>query len=163
MPPRDIAVLQRVGWLFRELNVRFREEIEEALRQQRVGLSFSQVSTLSILSSNPGINGAQLARRNMVTPQAMTSVLRQLSAKGLLVRREHPDSLRADSWHVTAKGAAARSCCVCRSDRAYAGVAGPRRHWPSGRTAPVMRHFARLSSQTFPKISGLPTAACGVS
>jgi MarR family transcriptional regulator, transcriptional regulator for hemolysin len=104
MPPRDIAVLQRVGWLFRELNVRFREEIEAALRRQRVGLSFSQVSTLSILSSNPGINGAQLARRNMVTPQAMTSVLRQLSAKGLLVRREHPESLRADSWHVTAKG-----------------------------------------------------------
>jgi DNA-binding MarR family transcriptional regulator len=104
MGNRDIAVLQRVGWLFREVNVRFREEIEAALRKQRVGLTFSQVSTLSILSSNAGINGAQLARRNMVTPQAMTAVLRQLSTKGLLLRCEHPDSLRAGSWHVTAKG-----------------------------------------------------------
>jgi DNA-binding MarR family transcriptional regulator len=104
MVTEDIAVLQRVGWLFREINVHFREGIDEALRRQRVGLTFSQVSTLSILSSHPGINGAQLARRNMVTPQAMTGVLRALSAKGLLARRAHPESQRADSWHLTEKG-----------------------------------------------------------
>jgi DNA-binding MarR family transcriptional regulator len=62
------------------------------------------VSTLSILSSFPGINGAQLARRNMVSPQAMTGVLRQLSEAGLLAKSAHPDSLRADSWNLTAKG-----------------------------------------------------------
>jgi DNA-binding MarR family transcriptional regulator len=104
MTTDDTAVLQRIGWLFREINVHFREGIEDALRKQRVGLTFSQVSALSILSSSPGINGAQLARRNMVTPQAMTGALRQLSAKGLLVKRAHPDSLRADSWHLTDKG-----------------------------------------------------------
>jgi DNA-binding MarR family transcriptional regulator len=104
MPTEDIAVLQRIGWLFREINVHFREGIDEALRKRRVGLTFSQVSALSILSANPGINGAQLARRNMVSPQAMTNVLRLLSSRGLLVKRAHPDSLRADSWHLTAKG-----------------------------------------------------------
>jgi DNA-binding MarR family transcriptional regulator len=104
MANEDIATLQRIGWLFREINVHFREEIEAELARRKVGMTFSQVSVLSILSVNPGINGAQLARRNMVSPQAMTGVLRQLSADGLLVRSAHPESLRADSWHLTRKG-----------------------------------------------------------
>ena len=104
MATHDMAALQRVGWLFREVNVHFREQIEAALRERKVGLNFGQVSTLSILSVNAGMNGAQLARRNMVTPQAMTGILRQLAEQGMVERREHPESLRADSWHVTARG-----------------------------------------------------------
>lgn len=100
----DFEILQRFGWLFREVNVGFRECIDAALERNRVSLTFGQVSTLSILSIQPGLNGAQLARRNMVTPQAMTGVLRQLASRGLLERRDHPESQRADSWHVTAKG-----------------------------------------------------------
>lgn len=100
----EMQRLQRIGWLFRAVNVAFREAIDAALKKDGVGLGFSQVSTLSILDSHPGINGAQLARRNMVTPQAMTAVLRQLVQKRLIERREHPDNQRADSWHVTARG-----------------------------------------------------------
>lgn len=100
----DFEMLQRFGWLFREVNVGFRECIDSALKRNRVGLTFGQVSTLSILSIQPGLNGAQLARRNMVTPQAMTGMLRQLVSRGFVERRDHPESQRADSWHVTAKG-----------------------------------------------------------
>lgn len=104
MTTQNMAVLQRVGWLFREINVQFREQIEAALRKHKVGLNFGQVSTLSILSAHPGANGAQLARRNMVTPQAMTGILRQLAKAGLVEKREHPESQRADSWTVTPRG-----------------------------------------------------------
>lgn len=100
----ELQRLQRIGWLFRAVNVAFREAIDAALKRDGVGLGFSQVSTLSILDTYPGINGAQLARRNMVTPQAMTGVLRFLVQKKLIERREHPDNQRADSWHVTARG-----------------------------------------------------------
>lgn len=100
----DPQYLQRVGLLFRSVNVNFREAIDSALRERGVTLSFAQVSTLSILSANPGINGAQLARHAMVTPQAMTAVLRTLGSRRLIERRPHPDSLRADSWTITAKG-----------------------------------------------------------
>ena len=100
----DPQYLQRVGLLFRSVNVNFREAIEAALREQDVSLSFAQVSVLSILNGNPGLNGAQIARLAMVSPQALTSVLRQLSASRLLDRKPHPESLRADSWHITDKG-----------------------------------------------------------
>ncbi len=114
----EMQRLQRVGWLFRAVNVAFREAIDAALKRDAVGLGFSQVSTLSILDTYPGINGAQLARRNMVTPQAMTSVLRQLVQKKLIERREHPDSQRADSWHVTARGVQA----LARGRASFASV-----------------------------------------
>jgi DNA-binding MarR family transcriptional regulator len=100
----ELQRLQRIGWLFRAVNLTFREAIDAALKRDGVGLGFGHVSTLSILDTYPGINGAQLARRNMVSPQAMTSVLRFLAQKKLIERREHPDSQRADSWHVTARG-----------------------------------------------------------
>jgi DNA-binding MarR family transcriptional regulator len=118
MTSPEPELLQRIGWLFRGVNVGFREGIDAALRRSGVGLSFSQVSTLSIVSVYPGINGAQLARHNMVSPQAMTSVLRQLTAKRLLEKRAHPDSDRADSWHLTDKGVRA----LARGRAAFAEV-----------------------------------------
>jgi DNA-binding MarR family transcriptional regulator len=114
----ELARLQRIGWLFRGVNVSFREAIESALQRSGVGLSFSQVSALSILDIHPGINGAQLARRNMVSPQALTSVLRELASQHLLERRAHPDSQRADSWHLTDKGQQA----LVRGRAAFAAV-----------------------------------------
>lgn len=129
MTESEMASLQRIGWLFREINVQFRESIEDALDRQKVDLGFGQVSALSILSANPGINGAQLARRNMVTPQAMTGILRQLAEKGLVERQAHPESQRADSWHVTAEGEQAlrrgRSAFAEVTSRMLEGLARP--------------------------------------
>lgn len=118
MGNHDMEALQRIGWLFREINVQFREQIDAALRRQKLGLAFGQVSALSILSASPGLNGAQLARRNMVTPQAMTGILRQLARLGLVEKRVHPESLRADSWHVTDRGEKQ----LLRGRRAFAEV-----------------------------------------
>ena len=118
MATHDMAELQKIGWLFREINAHFRDGIDSALRQQKVGLNFGQVSTLSILEASPGLNGAQLARRNMVTPQAMTGVLRQLALRRLVERRTHPESQRADSWHLTDRGSKA----LQRGRQAFATV-----------------------------------------
>jgi DNA-binding MarR family transcriptional regulator len=172
----EMLRLQRIGWLFRAVNVAFREGIDAALRRGGSGLGFGQVSTLSILDTHPGINGAQLARHNMVTPQAMTGVLRQLAAKKLIERREHPDSQRADSWHLTPKGQES----LARGRAAFAEVTrqmlgnlkpaqvaeletllagchaalegGPRRESDT-------RPASRKKTTTFPKISGLSTVA----
>ncbi|MFD5877089.1 MarR family winged helix-turn-helix transcriptional regulator [Streptomyces sp. NPDC060322] len=38
----------------------------------------------------PGLSGAALARRSMVTPQTMSSVLANLEGRGLVERRPHP-------------------------------------------------------------------------
>ena len=140
----ELQRLQRIGWLFRAVNVAFREAIDAALKRDGVGLNFSQVSTLSILDTYPGINGAQLARRNMVTPQAMTAVLRLLVQRKLIERRENPDNQRADSWHVTARGGQA----LARGRSSFAAV--------------TRQMLGGLASEQVATLEGL-LASCGAS
>ena len=100
----DLHELQDVGLLFRTINFNFREQVDAALEEAGIGLNFAESSALSLLNLRPGSNGAELARRAMVSPQAMNAVLARLADRKLVERRAHPESLRADAWHVTAKG-----------------------------------------------------------
>lgn len=61
---------------------------EAAVRE--VGITAVQQAALSVLSDNPGINPAELARRCMVSPQAMNSLLGRLEARGYVQRSPHP-------------------------------------------------------------------------
>ncbi|MGI5289388.1 MarR family winged helix-turn-helix transcriptional regulator [Nonomuraea polychroma] len=56
------------------------------------GLTVPQYAALFALAGNPGISGAALARTCLVTPQAMTVVLKNLEERGLVERSPHP-------WH----------------------------------------------------------------
>jgi DNA-binding MarR family transcriptional regulator len=102
----DPQTLRTIGLLFRKINFNFRQEIDNALREGGVGVSFGEISPMLSLRLHPGSNGAQLARHSMVSAQAMNSVLQKLVTKKYIERRPHPDSLRADSWYLTEKGMA---------------------------------------------------------
>jgi DNA-binding MarR family transcriptional regulator len=93
-----------VGFLLKTLNHGLRQAMNDALRKGRVRLSFAQLSTLFSLFFEPGLTGAQLARRGTVSAQTMNAMLRNLEAGGLIERRPHPESRRADSWFLTAAG-----------------------------------------------------------
>jgi DNA-binding MarR family transcriptional regulator len=93
-----------VGFLLKSLHHSLRQSIEEALRAQGLTMSFAHFATLFGLFSEPGITGAQLARRAMVSAQTMNSILRRLESEGLIERGPHPDSRRADSWSLAEEG-----------------------------------------------------------
>jgi DNA-binding MarR family transcriptional regulator len=95
---------ERIGFLLKSLQHSLRQTIDEALRKQGVELSFAHLAALFNLHHEPGISGAQLARRAMVSAQTMNSGLRALELDGLIERRAHPDSRRADSWSLTDAG-----------------------------------------------------------
>lgn len=71
---------------------------EQALMSAKGGavkvadLTVAQYAALLALSQSPGIPAASLARACLVTPQAMTTVLRNLQSRGLIERSAHP-------WH----------------------------------------------------------------
>ena len=50
--------------------------LEAAL--QGSGLSLPEFTALSVLATRPGLSNARLARRSLVTPQAMHKVIRSL-------------------------------------------------------------------------------------
>jgi len=93
-----------VGFLLKSLHHTLRQTMEEALRRKGIELSFAHFAALFTIDSEPGITGAKLARRAMVSAQTMNSALRRLESDGRIERRPHPDSRRADSWTVTDEG-----------------------------------------------------------
>jgi DNA-binding MarR family transcriptional regulator len=54
-------------------------------------LTVPQYSALLTLGEHPGISGANLARRCMVTPQTMATMLANLETRGLVERRRSED------------------------------------------------------------------------
>jgi DNA-binding MarR family transcriptional regulator len=95
-----------IGFVLKSIQHTLRQTVDEALRKQGVELSFAQFVALFGLSCEPGITGAQLARRAMVSAQTMNSALHRLEVDGLIARRPHPHSRRADSWSLTDEGLA---------------------------------------------------------
>jgi DNA-binding MarR family transcriptional regulator len=69
-----------------------------------MGLTVPQYSALLVIAETPGISGAELARQCLVTPQTMTTVLGNLTVKGLIERRTVPGQGRAMETTITRSG-----------------------------------------------------------
>lgn len=93
-----------VAYLLKQLQHTSRQAFDEALRRERLGVSFAHLATLYLLETDPGAAGAELARRASVTAQTMNTILRRLEDEKLIERRPHPTSARSDSWFVTRAG-----------------------------------------------------------
>lgn len=81
----------------------FRHALEARLRRG-ANLSFAHLVTLDQVNEEPGIAGAQLARRLLVTAQTMTDLLKRLEREGSIERRPDPNNRRADRWYIREDG-----------------------------------------------------------
>lgn len=100
----ELGDAEQIGFLLKSLQHILRQKFDEALRKQGLDLSFAHLACLFNLHYEPGISGAQIARRAMVSAQTMNSVLHALELDGYIERGPHPDSRRADSWSLTKAG-----------------------------------------------------------
>lgn len=71
-----------------------------------LGIAAAHYTLLVMVHAEPGLTGAELARRLMVSPQAIASLVARLDGRGLLERREHPRHRHVQELHLTAAGAA---------------------------------------------------------
>jgi DNA-binding MarR family transcriptional regulator len=104
--PQTTSPEQAIGHLLKNLHLLVRQTLEEALRVQRIDMSFAHFMAMIALDSEPGIPGAELARRVFVTAQTMNTILRRLEREGDIQREPHPEKSRADSWFLTKSGQA---------------------------------------------------------
>ncbi len=75
------------------VHVKRAEQVTQAAKEavvREVGITAAQQAALAVLSDNPGINAAELARRCTMSPQAMNGLLSRLEARGFVDRRPHP-------------------------------------------------------------------------
>ena len=90
--------------LLKNLHHSVRQAVDEAFRVQRIDMSFAHFLALLTLHQEPGVAGAEIARRAYVTAQTMNTILRRLESDGAIERRPHPQNARADSWFITKAG-----------------------------------------------------------
>lgn len=79
----------------------------QTLKEQRLrplGLAASHYALLMSVHAEPGLTGAELARRLNVTPQAVASLVARLESRGQLERREHPRHRHVQELHLTDAG-----------------------------------------------------------
>lgn len=94
---------EQIGYLLKRLMHQFRHQVDERLRRNS-DVSFAHLVTLDQLQQEPGIAGARLARRLLVTAQTMTGLLRRLETEGAIERRPDPLNRRADRWYLLPAG-----------------------------------------------------------
>jgi DNA-binding MarR family transcriptional regulator len=95
-------VAPRISYAVGRLDRVLRRALGEALAPH--DLSLPEYTTLSVLSARSGLSNAQLARRSLITPQAMNEVLARLEGRRLVRRRPDPAHGRIRPAELTAAG-----------------------------------------------------------
>lgn len=94
--------LDRVIWALRRAELGVQTLKEQRLRP--MGMAASHYTLLMSIHSEPGLTGAELARRLNVTPQAIASLVARLEGRGQLERHEHPRHRHVQEIRLTAAG-----------------------------------------------------------
>lgn len=92
----------RPSYLIGRLDRLIRNEFDDVLEQ--AGLTLPEYTAMSVLAARPGFSSAQLARRSLITPQAMGKVVIELERRGYIKRPESGSNGRARGIVLTRKG-----------------------------------------------------------
>jgi DNA-binding MarR family transcriptional regulator len=100
--PVGPGALDRVTWALRRA-----EGAVQTLKEQRLrplGMAVAHYSLLMSVHADPGLAGAEVARRLNVTPQAVASLVDRLEGRGQLERRSHPRHRHVQELYLTDAG-----------------------------------------------------------
>ncbi|MFI0990400.1 MarR family winged helix-turn-helix transcriptional regulator [Streptomyces exfoliatus] len=114
--PVGADALDRLVWALRRA-----ELAVQALKEQRLrplGMMAAHYTLLMTVHAEPGLTGAELARRLNVTPQAVASLVARLEKREQLERRAHPRHGHVQELHLTDAGRTA----LRAADEAIAGI-----------------------------------------
>jgi DNA-binding MarR family transcriptional regulator len=91
--------MKPIGYLLKRVQHSLRLAMDEKLREYE--LSTPQYAALWALGREPGLSGAELARRCFVRPQTMSEILANLEGRKLVERRPHPVHRRVVEVRLT--------------------------------------------------------------
>jgi DNA-binding MarR family transcriptional regulator len=135
-------VSYQVGRLDHVLRRRLRAALEPH------GLALSEYTTLSVLRDRSGLSNAQLARRSLITPQAMNEVLARLESRRLVRRRADQARGRVRPAELTKAGErvlrAADASVDAVEREMLAGLSAPDRTFLAGLLASALRGLSRI-------------------
>ncbi len=109
-------------WLLKQAFYYSLTTVNEAIGDH--GVSTAQIGLLRQLSGEPGLSGAELARRLLITPQGVQLALRALESRGLVERKQDPRHGRILRAYLTDEGRSVASAVVADAIAAHDQVFG---------------------------------------
>jgi len=88
------------------------------------GVSTAQIGVLRQLANQPGLSGAELARRLLITPQGVQLALKALEQGGLVQRKPDPEHARILQAYLTDHGRDVAAAVVSDAIAAHDAVFG---------------------------------------
>jgi len=109
-------------WLLKQAFYHSLTTINDAMSVHGVGTS--QVGVLRQLANEPGLSGAELARRLLISPQGVQLALTSLEKRGLVERKQDPQHGRIMQAYLTGEGRDVAETVVGAALAAHAQVFG---------------------------------------
>ena len=98
-----------LGYLLRQAQAAARLTLERRLAD--LGITPPQFAVLTMLRAYPGLSGADLARVELLTPQTVGVIIRNLERDGAIKKTPHPVHGRVLQWTLTRRGGALLDQC----------------------------------------------------
>ncbi len=101
-----LAFRDHQAYLIRELHHRLHVKVEAELRNRAIYLSFPLARVLHMVTVEPGLSGAQLARRCSMAAQSMNGLLVALEKEGYIERKPDQENARILECYAKPAGVA---------------------------------------------------------
>lgn len=109
-------------WLLKQAWYYALTTVNEAVREH--GVSTAQIGMLRQLASEPGLSGADLARRLLISPQGVQLALKELERRELVERKRDPRHGRILQAYLTEQGRKVAEAVVSDAIDAHQEVFG---------------------------------------
>ncbi|MGE2835213.1 MarR family winged helix-turn-helix transcriptional regulator [Mycobacterium sp. SMC-4] len=117
-----MELTDNILWLLKQAFYFSLTSVNEAVSEH--GVSTAQIGVLRQLSNEPGLSGAELARRLLISPQGVQLALTALEKRGLVERKQNPAHGRILQAFLTDQGRATAAAVVHDAISAHDKVFG---------------------------------------
>ncbi|MBW0015392.1 MarR family transcriptional regulator [Mycobacterium sp.] len=97
-----MELTENLLWLLKQAFYFSLTSVNDAISNH--GVSTAQIGVLRQLSNEPGLSGAELARRLLISPQGVQLALTALERRGLVERKQDPQHKRILQAYLTDEG-----------------------------------------------------------
>ena len=117
-----MELTDKILWLLKQAFHFSLTSINEAISSH--GVTTAQIGLMRQLANEPGLSGAELARRLLISPQGTQLALSALERRGLVERKQDPQHGRILQAYLTDEGRAVTSAVLADALAAHESVFG---------------------------------------
>ena len=119
---RTMELTDNILWLLKQAFYFSLNTVNDAISSH--GVTTAQIGLMRQLADEPGLSGAELARRLLISPQGVQLALTALERRKLVERKQDPEHGRILQAYLTDQGRAVTSAVLTDAVAAHESVFG---------------------------------------